>query len=56
MIGWHPEQPRLGIFNGLGSSGALYGPGVAIRFVRHLSEGAEIDSKLDVARIKAREA
>lgn len=56
VIGWHPEHPRLGIFNGLGSTGALYGPGVAIRLVQYLQEGGEIDPELDVSGIVAREA
>ena len=51
MIGWHRDDPRLGIFNGLGSKGVLYSPGVSMRFAKHLCDGAEIDSELDVQEL-----
>ena len=35
-------------FNGLGSKGSLYAPGVARRLVEWLVEGREIDPELDV--------
>jgi glycine oxidase len=53
VIGMHPEEPGLAIFNGLGAKGTLYAPGVAGMFVRHLLDGAPIDPALDVAEISA---
>lgn len=50
------SQPVIGelpdgrvIFNGLGSKGSLYAPGVADRLVKWLTDGAGIDPELDVA-------
>ncbi len=48
VIGRHPEQENLAIFNGLGSKGVLYAPGVAERLASHLGEGTEIDADLNV--------
>ena len=48
VIGRHPEQENLAIFNGLGSKGVLYAPGVAERLASHLCEGTEIEEDLNV--------
>ena len=48
VIGRHPLQENLAIFNGLGSKGVLYAPGAAERLASHLSEGTEIEEDLDV--------
>lgn len=53
VIGMHPEEPGLAIFNGLGSKGTLYAPGIAEMFVNHLFDGAAIDPAVDVAEISA---
>lgn len=37
------------VFNGLGSKGSLYAPGVARRLVEWMIDGTEIDPELDVA-------
>lgn len=52
VIGWHPDDASLGIFNGLGSKGTLYAPGVAKRFAQHLCDGIAVDPDLDVARMR----
>ena len=48
VIGRHPEQENLAMFNGLGSKGVLYAPGAAERLASHLSEGTEIEEALNV--------
>jgi glycine/D-amino acid oxidase-like deaminating enzyme len=48
VIGRHPEIEDLVIFNGLGSKGVLYAPGVAGRLASHLCEGTEIEEDLNV--------
>ena len=48
VIGRHPQDQNLAIFNGLGSKGVLYAPGAAERLAAHLSEGTGIEEDLDV--------
>jgi len=50
--GPHPRDPRLCLFNGLGSKGALYAPGVAERLARHLALGEPLDPELRLDRFK----
>ena len=51
VIGWHRERANVAIFNGLGSKGVLYAPGVARRLARHLSDDVPIEDDLDVAQV-----
>ena len=51
VIGMHRDEPRLGIFNGLGAKGILYAPGVAKMLVNKLLGEAELDPDLDVAKM-----
>jgi glycine oxidase len=48
LIGRLPDG-KVG-FNGLGSKGSLYAPGVARRLTEWLLEGKEIEEELDVER------
>jgi glycine/D-amino acid oxidase-like deaminating enzyme len=50
VAGWHPEQPRLGLLNGLGGKGALWAPMLARQWVEHLRRGTPFDAEIDVAR------
>lgn len=50
FLGWHPEQPQLGIFNGLGTKGALLAPFWAEHFAQHILEGTPLDTEVDVRR------
>lgn len=50
FVGRHPEQPRLSIFNGFGSKGALYIPLLAQHFAQHLEQGKPIWSQADIKR------
>ncbi len=50
LVGRSPRAPRLGIFNGLGSKGALLAPWLAHQWVNHLTEGVSFDRELAVGR------
>jgi glycine oxidase len=50
-IGLHPDYKGIGIFNGMGSKGALLSPYWAEHFAQHLLEGKELDAEVDVRRI-----
>lgn len=50
VIGWISSDQRLGIFNGLGAKGALYGPGMAKAWAAQLLRAEPIEPELDVAR------
>jgi glycine/D-amino acid oxidase-like deaminating enzyme len=54
VIGRHPEQPRLGLINGLGAKGALVAPLLARQWTEHLTTGAAFDPEIDVLRFVAR--
>lgn len=47
-LGMHPQFPRLGFFNGLGSKGALLASHFAAKFVRHLFEAEPLEAEVDV--------
>jgi glycine/D-amino acid oxidase-like deaminating enzyme len=48
-VGRHPVHPKVAMLNGLGSKGALQAPYLARMLVDHLTDGAAIDEKVDVA-------
>ena len=50
-IGLHPELPRLGYFNGLGSKGSLHAPWFAMRFANFLVKGTPLPADVDVGRL-----
>ena len=50
VVGRSPVDPRLGIFNGLGSKGALLAPGLARQWVTHLTEAVPFDPAVEVGR------
>lgn len=49
VLGRHPHNARLAIFNGLGSKGALHAPWCARHLASHLLEGTPIDPAIDLA-------
>lgn len=51
LVGRHPANPRLGIFNGLGGKGALLAPGLARQWSQHLTTGTPFEREVDVARL-----
>lgn len=54
VVGRSPRDPHLGIFNGLGSKGALLAPGLARQWVNHLTEAVPFDPAVDVRRFAKR--
>ena len=54
VVGRSPVDPRFGIFNGLGSKGALLAPGLARQWVNHLTEAVPFDPAVDVKRFVKR--
>ena len=54
IVGRSPSDSRLGIFNGLGSKGALLAPGLARQWVNHLTEAVPFEPAVDVKRFANR--
>jgi len=50
FLGWHPEQPQFGIFNGLGTKGTLLAPYLAEHFTQHMLDGVPLDQEVDIRR------
>jgi glycine oxidase len=50
VAGRHQQEPRLGLFNGLGAKGALWAPMIARQWIAHLTRGEAFDSAVDVRR------
>lgn len=48
IVGLHPEHPQIGLFNGLGSKGALLAPYVADQLAERIVNNTPIDPELDV--------
>ena len=53
LIGLHPAFPKIGIFNGLGTKGALLAPYWAHHFAQHLLKGTALDPQVDIQRFDA---
>ncbi len=49
LIGFHPQYPQMGYFNGLGSKGSLQAPWFADTFAQSISENNNIPSEFNVA-------
>ncbi|WP_309379946.1 NAD(P)/FAD-dependent oxidoreductase [Cerasicoccus frondis] len=45
--GFHPEHPRLGVFNGFGSKGNVFVPWLALQFTENLINGAPLPEECD---------
>lgn len=50
IVGEHPEQKGLFVFNGLGTKGVLIGPRIAEEFVDFLENGTALDQEVDLKR------
>ena len=50
VVGRHPDEPRIGLVNGLGAKGALWAPLLAREWVNHLTEGVPFSAEIDVRR------
>ncbi|WP_404422868.1 NAD(P)/FAD-dependent oxidoreductase [Nibricoccus sp. IMCC34717] len=51
VVGWADGACRVGVFNGLGSKGALHAPWLAENWARHLCEGEPLDSACVASRL-----
>ncbi len=56
VMGRHPDDPRLALFNGFGSKGVLWTPALADCFAAHLMENGPIDKEIDLLRFTTRTA
>ena len=52
LLGEHPEQKDLFIFNGLGAKGVMLAPLYSEQLVNHIFEGTEIHPEVDIKRYK----
>jgi glycine oxidase len=52
FIGIHSENPKIAIFNGLGTKGALLAPYWAEHFALHILNGEPLDKSVDIGRYK----
>jgi glycine oxidase len=50
VLGCHPQYPRLIIFNGMGSKGAMLAPWCGQQLVNHLEQQAPLDREIDIKR------
>ncbi|MCF0054703.1 FAD-binding oxidoreductase [Dyadobacter sp. CY356] len=50
MLGIHPDQPRLGIFNGLGTKGVTLAPFFAKEFTEYLVHDKELSEAVNIKR------
>jgi glycine/D-amino acid oxidase-like deaminating enzyme len=53
-IGMHPNYPKMGIFNGLGTKGVSLAPYLASRFVDYLLKGQELPDAVRLNRIPSK--
>lgn len=53
LLGTHPAQPALAVFNGLGSKGVLLAPRLAELLADHLETGAELWPEVNIIRYQA---
>ena len=52
LIGLHPQHPKIGVFNGLGTRGALQGPYLSANFSAFLTKGKKDTQNTDNQRVK----
>ena len=50
LMGWHPAEPKIGFFNGLGSKGVLTAPFFARQFAAALDGDGTIDPEVDLRK------
>jgi glycine/D-amino acid oxidase-like deaminating enzyme len=50
FIGFHPEHPHVGIFNGMGTKGISLSPYFAEHFAEHIVNGKELMPEVDVRK------
>jgi glycine oxidase len=52
FIGWHPQFPVLGIFNGFGTKGASLVPFFAEKLVENLLNNQPLEKEVDISRFR----
>ncbi|MFL5748030.1 MAG: NAD(P)/FAD-dependent oxidoreductase [Niastella sp.] len=52
FIGFHPNQPSIGIFNGMGTKGCSLAPFFAPQLVQHLQHQTPVQPEADIQRFK----
>ena len=52
FVGFHPQYPAVGIFNGMGTKGCSLGPWFAQQLVQHLQTGSPLAPEADVKRFQ----
>ncbi|WP_207514917.1 NAD(P)/FAD-dependent oxidoreductase [Longitalea luteola] len=52
FIGFHPTQPAIGIFNGMGTKGCSLAPFFAPQLVQHLQHQSPLQPEADIQRFK----
>jgi glycine/D-amino acid oxidase-like deaminating enzyme len=52
FVGFHPLQPQVGIFNGMGTKGCSLGPFFAKQLVEHILKGTPLQKEADVRRFE----
>lgn len=52
LLGEHPELDNMFIFNGMGSKGVMLAPYYSEHLYKHIFEGSELDSEVDIKRYK----
>jgi len=52
FIGFHPTQPAIGIFNGMGTKGCSLAPFFAPQFVQHIQHQSPLQPEADIQRFK----
>lgn len=50
IIGLHPDNSSLAIFNGMGTKGVMLAPYFADQLINHIEEGLPLDKEADVKR------
>ncbi|MDF2189399.1 FAD-dependent oxidoreductase [Paraflavitalea sp. CAU 1676] len=52
FVGFHPQYPAIGLFNGMGTKGCSLGPWFARQLVQHLQTGAPLAPEADIRRFQ----
>ena len=52
FVGFHPQHPSLGIFNGMGTKGCSLAPFFADQFVQHIRQQTPIHPEADIKRFQ----
>lgn len=54
LIGAHPDNPRLGLLNGLGTRGVMIAPLMAKKLFQYLENNIPLDNEIDIRRFRSK--